>query len=69
MFFVTLVVCRSPLRPRSALAAIYGRRILIRMLDSDLFHHVVLFFVALAVILTMLSLVQIVRTTRKPATI
>jgi membrane protein DedA with SNARE-associated domain len=67
VFFGTLIVCRL-LRfgAEAALAATYGQGVM-RMLDSDLFHQVVLFFVALAIILTILSLVQIIRTTRKPA--
>ena len=67
MFFGTLIACRL-LRfgAEAALAATYGQGVM-RMLDSDLFHQVVLFFVALAIVLTILSLAQIIRTTRKPA--
>jgi uncharacterized membrane protein YdjX (TVP38/TMEM64 family) len=67
-FFGTLTVCRM-LRfgLEAALAATYGRRIL-ALLDSDLFHDIVMFFVAIAIPLTVLSMVQIVRATRKPAT-
>jgi membrane protein YqaA with SNARE-associated domain len=63
-FFVTLVVCRL-LRfgLEAALALVYGDRIM-RWFDSDLFHDVVMFFIALAVLLTLLSIVQVVRATR-----
>ncbi|HEX3644608.1 MAG TPA: VTT domain-containing protein [Vicinamibacterales bacterium] len=60
-FFVTLTACRV-LRfgLEAALALVYGGRIL-AWLDSDLFHAVVMFFVTIAIILTLLSLAQIVR--------
>ena len=63
-FFVTLTACRV-LRfgLEAALALLYGRRIL-AWLDSDLFHAVVMFFVTIAIILTLLSLAQIVRASR-----
>jgi membrane protein YqaA with SNARE-associated domain len=66
-FFVTLSLCRV-LRfgAEAALAAIYGRRIL-SWLDSDLFHDIVSFFIVVAVTLTTLSVVQIVRTSGRPA--
>jgi len=66
-FFVTLAVCRL-LRfgLEAALALVYGNRIL-GWLDSDLFHDIVTFFIALAIALTLLSIVQVVRATRKPA--
>jgi membrane protein YqaA with SNARE-associated domain len=62
MFFLTLTACRI-LRfgVEASLAARYGRRIL-RWLDSDLFHDIVLFFVFVAAVLTTMSLVKIVRT-------
>ena len=68
IFFVTLTLCRI-LRfgLEAALAATYGSRIL-TTLDSDLFHDIVMFFIAIAIALTLLSLVQVVRATRKPAT-
>ena len=67
-FFVTLAVCRI-LRfgLEAALAATYGHRVL-AALDSDLFHDIVMFFIMIAIPLTILSLVQVVRATRKPAT-
>jgi membrane protein YqaA with SNARE-associated domain len=67
MFFVTLTACRI-LRfgLEAALAATYGKGIL-SALDSDLFHDIVMFFIAIAIPLTILSLVQVVRATRKPA--
>jgi membrane protein YqaA with SNARE-associated domain len=65
-FFVTLTLCRI-LRfgAEAALAATYGRRVL-TMLDSDLFHDIVSFFIAIAIVLTALSLVHVIRATRKP---
>jgi membrane protein YqaA with SNARE-associated domain len=63
-FFVTLTVCRV-LRfgLEAALALAYGNRIM-RLLESDLFHDVVTFFIVLAIALTVLSLVQVVRASR-----
>jgi membrane protein YqaA with SNARE-associated domain len=64
MFFGTLTVCRL-LRfgVEAGLAIVYGRRILTWM-DSDLFQNVVLFFIVVAVGLTVLSIVQVVKSTR-----
>jgi membrane protein YqaA with SNARE-associated domain len=66
-FFVTLSVCRV-LRfgIEAALAAVYGRSI-VSWLDSDLFHDIVSFFIVAAVVLTTMSIVQIVRTAGRPA--
>jgi membrane protein YqaA with SNARE-associated domain len=66
LFFVTLAACRL-LRfgVEAALARTYGRRI-IAMLDSDLFHDIVFFFMVLALVLTVLSLVRLARS-RGPA--
>ena len=63
-FFGTLAVCRL-LRfgAEAALARVYGERIT-SWLDSDLFHDIVLFFIVIAVGLTIVSLVQVVRATR-----
>jgi membrane protein YqaA with SNARE-associated domain len=63
-FFVTLTVCRV-LRfgLEAALALVYGNRIM-SLLESDLFHDIVTFFIAIAIALTVLSLVQVVRATR-----
>jgi membrane protein YqaA with SNARE-associated domain len=67
MFFGTLVVCRIFRFGLEALLALrYGRRIL-SWLDSDIFHDVVTFFIVVAVVLTALSLVKIVRSTRSPS--
>jgi membrane protein YqaA with SNARE-associated domain len=65
-FFITLAACRI-LRfgLEAALALVYGRRIM-TWLDSDLFHDVAMFFIAIAVLLTVVSLVQVVRATRHP---
>jgi len=63
-FFVTLALCRVfRFGVEAALAQIYGRRIL-SWLDSDVFHGIVLFFIAIAVVLTVLSIVRIVQSTR-----
>jgi membrane protein YqaA with SNARE-associated domain len=64
MFFITLAVCRI-LRfgLEAALALVYGDRIM-GWFDSDLFHDVVMFFIAIAVLLTLLSIVQVIRATR-----
>ena len=66
-FFGTLTICRS-LRfgVEATLALVYGRRIL-AWLDSDLFHEIVMCFIVIAVVLTVLSFVQVVRATRRPA--
>jgi hypothetical protein len=67
-FFATLIVCRL-LRfgGEALLANIYGRRI-IGWLESDLFHDIVAVFIALAAVLTTMSIVKIVRTSaRRPA--
>ena len=63
-FFATLAACRV-LRfgLEAALALVYGQRIL-TALDSDLFHDIVVFFIVIAIALTALSLVQVVRATR-----
>lgn len=67
MFFGTLVVCRIFRFGLEALLAVrYGRRIL-SWLDSDIFHDVVTFFIIIAVVLTVLSLVKILRSTRSPS--
>lgn len=67
LFFSTLAACRI-LRfgLEAALAHVYGRRIL-TWLDSDLFHAIVSFFILIAIVLTLLSLVQVARATRRPA--
>jgi membrane protein YqaA with SNARE-associated domain len=65
-FFVTLAVCRiARFGLEAALAQAYGDRIM-GWLESDLFHDVVMFFIAIAIALTVLSLVQIIRATRRP---
>jgi membrane protein YqaA with SNARE-associated domain len=66
-FFVTLTLCRV-LRfgLEAALAAIYGRRI-VGWLDSDLFHDIVSVCIVIAIGLTTLSIVRLVRSTRRPS--
>jgi membrane protein YqaA with SNARE-associated domain len=68
VFFVTLVVCRV-LRfgIEAVLATIYGRSI-ISWLDTDLFQDVVFFCIVLALALTAISLVKLVRSTRPSKT-
>ena len=63
-FFVTLTVCRL-LRfgAEAALAVAHGDRVL-GWLDSNLFHDIVSSVIVIALVLTMMSLVRIVRTTR-----
>ena len=64
VFFFTLVACRIfRFGLEAVLAIVYGRRIL-AWLDSDLFHDIVAFFTVLAIALTTMSIVKIVRTTR-----
>jgi membrane protein YqaA with SNARE-associated domain len=64
MFFVTLTACRT-LRfgLEAALALMYGPRIL-TWLDSNLFHGIVTTCIAIAIPLTLISLLQVVRATR-----
>ncbi len=65
-FFVTLLVCRIfRFGLEAALARMHGRRIL-TWLDSDLFHTIVSFFIIVAVVLTVLSIVRLVQATRSP---
>jgi membrane protein YqaA with SNARE-associated domain len=64
-FFVTLTVCRVfRFGLEAALALVYGNRIM-SLLESALFHEVVTFFIAIAIVLTVLSLVQVVRATKR----
>jgi membrane protein YqaA with SNARE-associated domain len=66
-FFITLTVCRI-LRfgLEATLGAIYGRRI-VGWLNTDLFHDVVSGCIVIAIALTTLSIVRLVRSTRRPA--
>ena len=63
-FFVTLTVCRI-LRfgIEAALAATYGDGVL-SWLDSDLFQDIAGFLIVVAVVLTALSIVNLIRSTR-----
>jgi membrane protein YqaA with SNARE-associated domain len=64
-FFVTLAAFRLVrFGLEAALAIIVGRRI-VAWLDSDRFHDAVLVVIALAVALTALSIVRVVRSTRR----
>ena len=66
-FFVTLAVCRiARFGLEAALARAYGDRIT-GWLESDLFHDAVMFFIAIAMTLTVFSIVQVIRATRRPA--
>jgi len=61
-FLATLTACRLfRFGLEAVLAVIYGRSILL-WLDSDLFHDIVAFFIFLAVVLTTVSIVKVVRT-------
>ena len=63
-FFVTLAVCRMVrFGLEAALALAYGDRI-VSWFDSDLFHELVMSFIVLALLLTLLSMVQVIRATR-----
>src|SRR5579884_2892615 len=63
-FFVTLAACRIfRFGLESLLAVLYGRRI-VAVLNSDLFHDIVFGCIVLAAILTTLSVVKLVRSTR-----
>jgi membrane protein YqaA with SNARE-associated domain len=67
LFFATLIACRIfRFGVEAGLAIRYGPSIL-SWLDSDLFHDIVMFFVAIAIVLTIVSLVQVIRATRRPA--
>jgi membrane protein YqaA with SNARE-associated domain len=65
-FFGMLIVCRiCRFGLEAVLALRYGRGIL-GWLDSDIFHEIVAFFIVVAVVLTTLSIVKLVRSTRPP---
>jgi hypothetical protein len=67
-FFTAVTVCRL-LRfgVEAWLAAIYGRRI-IRWLDADLFQDVVMGCIVLTIVLTTVSILRIVRSSKpRPA--
>jgi len=63
-FFITLTICRI-LRfgLEAALAATYGDGVL-AWLESDLFQDIVSFFIVAAVLLTAISIVKLIRSTR-----
>jgi membrane protein YqaA with SNARE-associated domain len=63
-FFITLAICRL-LRfgVEAALADVYGRSIL-AWIDSDVFHHIVAAAIVVASLLTALSLIRLIRSTR-----
>jgi membrane protein YqaA with SNARE-associated domain len=64
-FFVTLTAFRFVrFGLEAALAIIFGRRI-VAWLDPDRFHNAVLVVIVLAVALTILSIVRVVRSTRR----
>jgi len=64
LFFTTLAACRL-LRfgLEAALARTYGRRVL-AILDSDLFHDIVVVFMMIALVLTVVSTVRLLRLRR-----
>jgi membrane protein YqaA with SNARE-associated domain len=64
LFFVTLVVTRIVrFGVESILAVVFGRRIL-AWLESDLVQNIIFGFIVLAVILTLLGIVRLVRSSR-----
>jgi len=64
LFFATLAVVRMiRFGAEAALAVRYGRRIL-QWMDSPIFHDIVLFFMILAFILTALSIMKLLRSTK-----
>jgi len=64
MFFVTLTICRViRFGIEAALALVYGQGVL-AWLDSDLFHDIVSFFIVVAVVLTALSIVKLIISSR-----
>ena len=66
-FFVTLTACRIfRFGLEAALALVYGNRIM-AWFESDRFHDIVMVFIVIAIALTALSLVQVVRATRPAA--
>ena len=63
-FFVTLAVCRViRFGIEAALAATYGSSVL-SWLDSDLFHDIVSFFIVAAIVLTAISIVKLIQSSR-----
>jgi membrane protein YqaA with SNARE-associated domain len=66
LFFTTLAACRL-LRfgLEAALARTYGRRVL-AILDSDLFHDIVVVFMMIALVLTVVSTVRLLRSSTPP---
>jgi len=67
LFFVTLAIARLVrFGLEAALALVYGSRMIV-WFDSDRFQDVVLVFIFLAVVLTAMSIVRVVRSTRPSA--
>jgi membrane protein YqaA with SNARE-associated domain len=65
MFFITVIVCRlTRFGIESWLASLYGRQI-ISWLDADLFQGLVTASIVVAALLTTLSIVKAVRSTRR----
>jgi uncharacterized membrane protein YdjX (TVP38/TMEM64 family) len=63
-FFLTLTVCRLfRFGGEAALAVVYGRHI-VQWLESDLFHEIVVLSVALATIMTAVSIIGLIRSTK-----
>jgi membrane protein YqaA with SNARE-associated domain len=63
-FFITLVVVRLIRFGVEAWLAVYYGRGILRAMDSDLFHDIVAFFIFAAFLLTALSIVKLIRSTR-----
>jgi membrane protein YqaA with SNARE-associated domain len=65
-FFGMLIACRiGRFGLEAGLAIRYGRGVL-AWLDSDVFHDIVTFFMFVAAVLTTLSMVKLLRSTRRP---
>jgi membrane protein YqaA with SNARE-associated domain len=65
-FFITLALCRLVrFGAEALLAVIYGRQLL-AWFDSETFHDIVAALIVLAVALTILSTLRLLRTTRSP---
>lgn len=63
-FFTTLAACRLfRFGIEGALAIVYGRRI-VAVLDSDLFHDIVFGCIVLAALLTTISVIRLMKSTR-----
>jgi len=67
-FFATLTVVRLFRFGVEALLAVYYGRGILRWIESDVFHDVVVFVIAVAVVLTIVSMVNLARPSRAAVT-